>query len=153
VRPFLLIGDVESALRAPFGHALDDTDQRTAETFTSPAENDPSYSPPETLDDSAPFLAGVYSGDDLDERGEYLGVVRNSESSVMTRDRRSLEPLAPDAVHRSFRRNERYPAATGSTAHPASPSIATAGVMNSAVDTAATGGTAPIFASSPRRYL
>lgn len=51
VRPFLLIGDIESALRQLFAGAFDDVDHQIEQTFEDRDEHNGSYDPPERLEE------------------------------------------------------------------------------------------------------
>lgn len=50
VRPFLLIGDIETALRQLFADAFEDVDHQIKQTFANRDDHNGSYNPPERLD-------------------------------------------------------------------------------------------------------
>lgn len=78
VRPFLLIGDIESALRNLFSHAFGDVEFRIEETFSQRAEHDESYDPPEELEDFGFWEYQTFIGSNWDELGEFFSADRSA---------------------------------------------------------------------------
>ncbi len=77
VRPFLLIGDIESALRDLFEAAFDDVERRIEETFADRLANDPSYTPSETPDDFGFWEYEIFVGRNWETLNQYFSVERD----------------------------------------------------------------------------
>ena len=72
VRPFLLIGDIETALRQLFADAFEDVDYQIKETFTDRGDHNGSYDPPERLDQFNYWEYQTFIAANWDTLGEFF---------------------------------------------------------------------------------
>lgn len=72
VRPFLLIGDIETALRQLFATAFKDVDHQIEQTFADRSEHDDSYTPPERLEKFNYWEYQTFISTNWETLGEYF---------------------------------------------------------------------------------